>query len=143
MSDETKSCPKCGAEMWDNREGKKNPKAPDFKCKKGPACDGVIWSTRDNEKAAGTADDPACPECSKRMWDNRTTKRNPKAPDFKCRDKSCEGVIWPPKDGESGAKGSGKKTGASKPAASKKEEVKDDWEEFVPPGTDDDEDAPF
>ena len=26
-------CPKCGGVMWDNREGKKNPKAPDFKCK--------------------------------------------------------------------------------------------------------------
>jgi hypothetical protein len=26
-------CPKCGGAMWDNREGKKNPKSPDFKCK--------------------------------------------------------------------------------------------------------------
>ena len=31
------------------------------------------------------------------MWDNRESKRNPKAPDFKCRDRSCDGVIWPPK----------------------------------------------
>jgi hypothetical protein len=31
------------------------------------------------------------------MWDNRLTKRNPKAPDYKCRDRSCDGVIWPPK----------------------------------------------
>jgi hypothetical protein len=31
------------------------------------------------------------------MWDNRIGKRNPKAPDFKCRDRSCDGVIWPPK----------------------------------------------
>jgi len=22
---------------------------------------------------------------------------NPKAPDFKCRDKACNGVIWPPR----------------------------------------------
>lgn len=29
------------------------------------------------------------------MWDNRITKRNPKAPDWKCRDRSCDGVIWP------------------------------------------------
>ena len=35
-------CPKCGGPMWDNREGKKNPKAPDFKCKN-KACDGAIW----------------------------------------------------------------------------------------------------
>lgn len=40
------------------------------------------------------------------MWDDRTSKRNPKAPDFKCRNKpkerggpGCEGVIWPPRDG--------------------------------------------
>lgn len=26
-------CPKCGGEMYDNRGSKKNPKAPDFKCK--------------------------------------------------------------------------------------------------------------
>jgi hypothetical protein len=36
-----------------------------------------------------------CPKCGGRMWDNRLTKRNPKAPDFKCRDRSCDGVIWP------------------------------------------------
>lgn len=38
---------------------------------------------------------PACPKCAGRMWDNRATKRNPKAPDFKCRDRSCDGVLWP------------------------------------------------
>ncbi len=46
-------------------------------------------------------DDPACPKCSGRMWDNRLTKRNPKAPDFKCRDRSCDGVVWPARPGES------------------------------------------
>jgi predicted RNA-binding Zn-ribbon protein involved in translation (DUF1610 family) len=45
--------------------------------------------------------DHACPKCGGKMWDNRLTKRNPKAPDYKCRDRSCDGVIWPPK----GAKG--------------------------------------
>jgi len=42
--------------------------------------------------------DPSCPTCSGSMWDNRPKKAsgdmNPKAPDFKCRDKSCQGVIW-------------------------------------------------
>jgi len=38
---------------------------------------------------------PSCPKCEGRMWDNRLSKRNPKAPDFKCRDRSCDGVIWP------------------------------------------------
>lgn len=40
-----------------------------------------------------------CPECGGDMWDNRDSKRNPKAPDFKCKDKSCEGVIWPERKG--------------------------------------------
>jgi hypothetical protein len=31
------------------------------------------------------------------MWNNIATKKNPKAPDFKCRDKACDGVVWPPK----------------------------------------------
>jgi hypothetical protein len=42
------------------------------------------------------------------MWDDRLSKRNPKAPDFKCRNKpkerggpGCEGVIWPARDGSS------------------------------------------
>jgi len=38
-------CPKCGGPMWDNREGKKNPKAPDFKCKD-KGCDGAIWPAK-------------------------------------------------------------------------------------------------
>lgn len=49
--------------------------------------------------AAGprAADEPSCPKCGGRMWDNRLTKRNPKAPDYKCRSRSCDGVIWPAK----------------------------------------------
>ena len=42
-------------------------------------------------------DEQGCPKCGGRMWDNRLTKRNPKAPDYKCRDRSCDGVVWPPK----------------------------------------------
>lgn len=42
--------------------------------------------------------DPMCPTCGSTMWDNRPKKAsgdmNPKAPDFKCKDKSCQGVIW-------------------------------------------------
>jgi hypothetical protein len=41
------------------------------------------------------ADVPPCPRCGGRMWDNRLGKRNPRAPDFKCRDRGCDGVIWP------------------------------------------------
>lgn len=45
------------------------------------------------------SDEPSCPKCGGRMWDNRLSKRNPKAPDFKCRNRTCDGVIWPPKSG--------------------------------------------
>jgi hypothetical protein len=30
-----------------------------------------------------------CPNCNGEMWDNRSNKRNPKAPDFKCKDPNC------------------------------------------------------
>lgn len=50
-------------------------------------------------KDARALDEETCPKCGGRMWDNRLTKRNPRAPDFKCRDRSCDGVIWPPKPG--------------------------------------------
>jgi hypothetical protein len=43
------------------------------------------------------SEEQSCPKCGGRTWDNRLTKRNPKAPDYKCRDRSCDGVIWPPK----------------------------------------------
>jgi len=138
------SCPKCEGPMWDNREGKRNPKAPDFKCKD-TTCGGVIWPPRAasatanatpssptggrepavatpagatrapvargaSQAAAKPALDengmPLCPVCGGPMWDDRASKRNPRAPDFKCRNKprerggpGCEGVIWPARDG--------------------------------------------
>jgi len=107
----TPACPTCGGEMWDNRVAKKNPRAPDFKCKT-VGCEGVIWPPRAPGAIpvavpAGTADDPACPVCGGKMWDDRASKRNPRAPDFKCRNKpkaqgepGCPGVIWPPREGE-------------------------------------------
>jgi len=30
-----------------------------------------------------------CPKCGGEMWDNTTSKKNPKAPDYKCKDKNC------------------------------------------------------
>jgi hypothetical protein len=36
-----------------------------------------------------------CPKCNKSpMWDNRKDKKNPKGPDFKCKDKDCGHPIW-------------------------------------------------
>jgi hypothetical protein len=107
----TPPCPKCAGQMWDNRASKRNPKAPDYKCKT-DGCDGIIWPPREpgavsTAKPAGTKDDPPCPLCGGKMWDDRLSKRNPRAPDFKCRNKpkfqggpGCEGVIWPPRDGD-------------------------------------------
>jgi hypothetical protein len=43
------------------------------------------------------------------MWDNRLGKRNPKAPDFKCRDRDCDGVIWPPKPPRAASKRANKR----------------------------------
>lgn len=48
-------------------------------------------------------DEPSCPKCGGRVWDNRLTKRNPKAPDYKCRTRSCDGVIWPARVQETAA----------------------------------------
>ncbi len=45
----------------------------------------------------GGSEQPNCPKCGGRMWDNRLSKRNPRAPDYKCRDRSCDGVVWPQK----------------------------------------------
>jgi len=39
--------------------------------------------------------EPRCPTCNGEMWDNRASKTNPRAPDFKCKDRSCDGVFWP------------------------------------------------
>lgn len=112
------TCPKCSGDMWDNRVGKRNPKAPDYKCKD-RECDGVIWPPRDAaiaatpptpraDQPAATGGMPSCPICGGAMWDDRLSKRNPKAPDFKCKDKpkerggpGCEGIIWPPRSGPS------------------------------------------
>jgi hypothetical protein len=121
----TPMCPLCGGEMWDNRATKKNPRAPDFKCKSA-GCEGVVWPPREAGAvpiavAAGTADDPACPVCGGKMWDDRASKRNPRAPDFKCRNKpkaqgapGCPGVIWPPREGERRPTAT-QRSGASKP----------------------------
>ena len=74
-----------------------------------PAQPGPLAETVQQVARAATAghavgDNPSCPVCNGKMWDNREGKKNPKAPDFKCRDKQCEGVIWPPKAGAAGGR---------------------------------------
>lgn len=41
-----------------------------------------------------------CPVCGgAKMYDNRESKQNPTAPDFKCATAGCTGAIWPPRNG--------------------------------------------
>jgi hypothetical protein len=155
------NCPKCQGPMWDNRIGKRNPKAPDFKCKD-RECDGVVWPPRGAASAAAPAEGgaasggmPVCPICGGPMWDDRTSKRNPKAPDFKCRNKpkerggpGCEGVIWPPRDGApSPYPSSAPRRAASAPAMSAPPIDDTPFPDEPPPFDDapphDDDDLPF
>ena len=147
---EIPNCPKCQGEMWDNRVGKRNPKAPDFKCKD-KACDGVVWPPRDAARVATPAEEqaasadgmPNCPMCGGPMWDDRLSKRNPKAPDFKCRNKpkerggpGCEGIIWPPRSGPSPYPAPVPREGGRSPSYTSAPPVDD-----APPH--DDDDLPF
>jgi hypothetical protein len=35
-----------------------------------------------------------CPQCGGEMWDNRGKKKNPKQPDFRCKDEACAKAVW-------------------------------------------------
>jgi hypothetical protein len=82
------------------------------------------------------SDEPSCPKCGGRMWDNRVSKRNPRAPDFKCRDRSCDGVIWPPRPAATG-------TAPSSPRANGPEPLVPELEEVSANGKSDSEQVPF
>jgi hypothetical protein len=43
-----------------------------------------------------------CPKCGGPVWDNRIDKRNPKAPDWKCKDAACGEAVWLEKPKEPG-----------------------------------------
>lgn len=79
-SENTVQCPKCGGDMWDNRIDKKNPRAPDFKCKD-KKCDEALWmgSWPDNLiKAAQEAFDAGViDEGEKTGIENRAVDGNP------------------------------------------------------------------
>ena len=65
--------------------------------------------------AAAAADSPACPKCGGPMWDNRPTKRNPNAPDFRCKNRSCDAVIWPTRLVPVGERNGGKEGATERP----------------------------
>ncbi|HEX7019685.1 MAG TPA: Rad52/Rad22 family DNA repair protein [Gemmatimonadaceae bacterium] len=64
---------------------------------RGTAGDMELRSPATPDDASGSLanTEPSCPQCGGRMWDNRLSKRNPKAPDYKCRSRGCDGVLWP------------------------------------------------
>ena len=59
----------------------------------------------------------SCPKCGGRMWDNRLTKRNPRAPDYKCQNRSCDGVVWPPRPAAASPAEGQEEKGAEKSSA--------------------------
>ena len=86
------------------------------------------------------------------MWDDRSSKRNPKAPDFKCRNKpkerggpGCEGVIWPARDGSPSPYGGAAPRRAD--ADTGEAPARGSYAESTPPFDDapphDDDDLPF
>lgn len=49
-------------------------------------------------EAASSGEEVMCPDCGGKTYDNRATKKNPKAPDYRCRDRNCQGIVWPPRE---------------------------------------------
>jgi hypothetical protein len=66
---------------------------------------------RPETRSAAPSIPSACPQCGGELWDNRENKKNPKAPDWKCKDKTCidaKGFVtagWLEKPNAKGAKG--------------------------------------
>lgn len=56
-----------------------------------------------------------CPDCGGAMWDNRANKRNPKSPDFKCKNAQCAKAVWekPSASASSPAQSNGNGNGGS------------------------------
>jgi hypothetical protein len=86
----------------------------------------VIHDGTNDPKVVG---EPACPKCGGRCWDNRAAndarlaKGEKLRPDWKCRDKTCEGVIW-----RETAKGAGTR----KPASREKQPLDIGGEDEIP-----------
>jgi hypothetical protein len=82
-------------------------------------------------------DEETCPKCGGRMWDNRLTKRNPRAPDYRCRDRFCDGVIWPSKESDQKPADAAQKESKPPPASG------DGWTPLNPASLVPDSELPF
>jgi hypothetical protein len=51
------------------------------------------------------------------MWDNRETKKSPKQPDYKCKNKSCDKAVWLNPKGSSAPVANGKPPVSGAPLA--------------------------
>lgn len=66
-------------------------------------CNGSGAKPKTETREMATATEPACPKCAGVMYNNvaendaRLAKGEKLRPDFKCKNKSCDGVIWRPK----------------------------------------------
>ena len=78
--------------------------------------------------AAAPAAPSGCPKCGGEMWNNIGNKKNPKGPDFKCKDKDCGEAVWLQKKGAKPAK----------PVPQKAEDF-----EQMPEQLEDEDDLPF
>lgn len=87
------------AEAYARRRARANRAMPGGSQSTAPTLEHAEPAPADESAAAGplASDEPSCPKCGGRMWDNRLSKRNPKAPDYKCRNRACDGVVWPPR----------------------------------------------
>ena len=48
-----------------------------------------------NKEIHMDSDNPMCPNCGGEMWNNIGRKKNPKQPDFACRDRdNCNVALW-------------------------------------------------
>lgn len=53
-----------------------------------------------------------CPKCGGPTWDNRNDKRNPRSPDYKCKNKQCGEGVWEKKSAIAPAVSNGNGHGA-------------------------------
>lgn len=80
---------------------------------------------------------PSCPICGGAMWDNRVSKKNPRQPDYKCKNSpTCDGAIWPDKN-----KSSESKNPTLRPSS--RPLPPPDEENFPPQQDGDEDDLPF
>lgn len=86
-------CPKCDGPMWDNRESKRNPKAPDFKCKDRDNCDGAIWLDSKKSNGGNAGGRPSRPASNGNGASSRDSAKDTYWQDKEAREAAKDPVI--------------------------------------------------